>query len=264
MWGLVIDKPRTGETPSGLITPETSKNLGSEINFDTIPHAFRVSFLDETDDYKEHNVTIYRTPFTADTATMIETQTDPVHTVESEVVAAWNYNMKQLVWRNRRYKYEVGFDGRFYARGDLIEVADETWQRDSYYGWIKRVIVSGANVTGFETHGEIRLSDSASEFSMASDVNAVADVNTFTGVFGAAIRTRFGQIITAPIINASNTSTVTMATPIASTGQFVENQPIAIGPMTREARRLILHDKKKSGEESWNLVLLPEATEVHL
>ena len=251
MWGVVIDRDRTADPITGLITPETSRNLGCEINYPEIPHGYRVSYLDETQSYEERNVMVYRDGYSALTATDIRGITDRANTNVAAVTATALYNLRQMVYRGKVYTYEVGFEGRYYARGDLVGVVDESWAEDMYYGLLRRTITSAGNVTGFELWETAELSKSIGQPSMIGE----------TG-FAVAVRQRSGAVFIGNITNTTNTKRLTLVTPVADTGQFAEIQPVSIGPRSRSVKRLLINAKQRSGEERWTLSLLPEAPEI--
>ncbi len=262
LWGITIDHDRSGEQPVGMLTPENSRNLGTEIDADTVPHGYRVQFLDETDNYERAEVIVYRDGYSAANATLLEKIEDNASTTSAKAAATGLYNLRQLQYRKARHKRECGPEGRYYRKGDLIAVADEVVQRDLFFGLIKAIVIGGGNVVGFDLYSEMKLSESATSITMASDINAVADINAFSGVFGCAVRMRNGLVMTAQITQSADTKFVTLQTPIANTGQFVIDREIAIGPLGREMRRMVLHSKRRVGEERWQLNLLAEAPEI--
>lgn len=262
-WGLVIDRDRTAETPSGAVTPQVSRNLGTRLAYRKIPHAVRVTYFDETDDYKPKDLVVYRDGYTVATATDIEAEDDAVNTSSAAVQSQWRYNLKQMTQRRQIYRREVGPQGRQYARGDLLVMADDTLQRDVYTGFIKGVLTSGGFVVGLEVYGTLPLSLSAEQFSMAGDVNTVADVNSFAGQFAAMVQLVNGDTIVLPINQVVDTQTITFVTPPLDAGQFGSDLPLAVGPPGRVGQRVIVQGKEKSGEESWILTLVREAPEIH-
>ncbi len=262
LWGITIDHDRSAEQPVGMLTPENSRNLGTEIDADTVPHGYRVQFMDEADNYERAEVIVYRDGYSAANATLLEKIEDNASTTSAKAAATGLYNLRQLQYRKARHKRECGPEGRYYRKGDLIAVADEVVQRDLFFGLIKAIRTSGGNVVGFDLYSDMKLSESAASISMASDINAVANINTFSGTFGCAVRMRNGLVMTAQITQSADTNFVTLQTPVANTGQFVVDREIAIGPLGREMRRMVLHSKRRVGEDRWQLNLLAEAPEI--
>ncbi len=262
LWGITIDHDRSAEQPVGMLTPENSRNLGTEIDADTVPHGYRVQFLDEADNYERAEVIVYRDGYSATNATLLEKIEDNASTTSAKAAATGLYNLRQLQYRKARHKRECGPEGRYYRKGDLIAVADEVVQRDLFFGLVKAIRTSGGNVVGFDLYSEMKLSESVTSISMASDINSVANINTFSGTFGCAVRMRNGMVMTAQITQSADTPVVTLQTPIANTGQFVIDREIAIGPLGREMRRMVLHSKRRVGEDRWQLNLLAEAPEI--
>lgn len=251
MWGVVIDRDRSAEPVTGMITPETSRNLKCRINNKSVPHAYSVTFFDETNDYKQSEITVYRDGYDATSATDIETRDDRANTSATAVAATALYDLRSLYHRNRSYNYEVGFEGRMYRRGDILKVVDETWEDDSYYGLIDQIRTSGGNVIGFKIYGVAELSKSVGQITMNGDTT-----------FRIAVRQRTGGVFYADIVETSDTSVLTLVTPVADIGQFKVGRTISVGPATRTDKRMIINSKQRSGEERWILSLLPEAPEI--
>lgn len=263
MWGVVIDKDRTAEPITGLLTADTSRDEGTEIVYDNLPHALRASYLDEDENYQQKEVTAFRAGYSAANASDYLARDFDGTTSAAKAQARAEYELAEMTLRNIVYKRVVGFEGRFHALGDKIGIADEVLSRYSYWGLIKAVKTSGGNVIGFTLYGRVKLSESSDAVGMSGDVTGISDVSAMTGSFGVVVRRKDGTTFTAAITEKYDTSTVTLATPVADTGQFGTEQPIAVGPLGREVINTILGNKEYLGGDEWRLYLLPEAPAIH-
>lgn len=248
-WGVVIDRDRSADDPTILLTPETSRDLGTTITYENIPHGFRVAYLDEDDEYRQKNVMVYRAGFNGDNATDVKEMSYTGITSLAKATAQAIYDLGQLSRRNIEYRREVFMEGFDYARGEKVAIADEVIMRHSYWGFIKSVTTSAGDVTGFTLYGTAKLSESADQG---------------FDTFGCTVRGKEGGILlnSAAITQTTDTATVTLATPVADTGQFVTDQPIAIGPLGSETTYGVLRHKEYAGNDTWRLSIVPEANEI--
>jgi hypothetical protein len=259
MWGVVIDQDRSAEPITALLTPETSRDLGTDIAYENVPQGLRVTYLDEDDGWLPKEVEVYRPGFTAANATDVQSDVYDGITSLAKATAQASYDLAQLHFRKVLYQREVGIEARAYARGEKFGIADDVLFRHAYFGLVKTIFTSAGNVTGIEIYGLARLSESADQIGMFGDITTMGDISTATGSFGAKIRLKNGGIATVAITETTDTTTITFATPVADTGQFDLSQPVAIGPLGREVITAILHHKEQTGTDTWKLTLLPEA-----
>jgi hypothetical protein len=251
-WGVVIDRDRSADPVTALLTPETSQDLGTELIFNEVPQALRVTYQDEGNTEKQAEITVYRDGYSAANADRNQFQAvnyDGIATLAAATAQA-TYDLRQMLFRKLKYKRKVGIEGLDYERGELFKIADEVVMRHSFYGLVKGVTTSAGNVTGVTLYSLARLSDSAA---------AISDTEGALGTFGCSIRRRDGSCFTTAITEQADTTSITFAAPVVDTGQFALDQPIAIGPLGVEAIRAILKDKSHSGDEEFTLTLLPEA-----
>lgn len=262
-WGLVIDRDRTGEDEMLLLTPENSRNLGARIDWPRIPHAVRVTYLDSADDDKPHDVTVYRPGFSALNATRFESLTDVTADTEAKAVATQNYNFGQMLYRKESFRFEVFYEGHWLKRGDLVAFADETLLRYVHTGLIKSVLTAAGMVTGFELFGVARLSETQNHIDAISDFDAIPDVDAPLVVpLHAQVAGTDGTVQTLAITNVADSNVIMLTTPVADTGQFVAERVIAIGPLGLAKVRCIIKAKRKTGPDTFELLLVRDAPEI--
>lgn len=253
-WGVAIDHDRSAESPVAILTPENSRDAGTEVSFDQIPHALRVSFADSVDDYRLKDVVVYRPGYTVDTATEIESL--PPYTgivTEAAAIARATYDFRQMLYRKATYRREVNIAGLTFGIGDLVALSDEVVSRDVYFGMIKEILTSGGNVTGFRLYGAVEITQSA---------EAISDTEGVLGTFGCMVQLREGGTFTAEITEQADTAVVTLATPVPNTNQFAVDLYISIGALGRETKRVVVQRVEHQGGENFLLSLLPEGIEI--
>lgn len=246
-WGVVIDKDRSADDPTVLLTPDNSRDLGTEISYADVPHGLRVTYLDDADDYAQAETTVYRAGFSESNATDIQAMSYPATASTAAAEAQAVYDLGQLHHRRISYRREVGFIGFALRPGEKVAMASEVLKRDSYYGMVKAITTSAGDVTGFTLYGTAGLSASADQG---------------FDTFGIVIELKQGGTFTAEITETADTAIVTLATPVADTGQFDISRPVAIGALGQETILGILKEKENAGDGVWRLTILPEANEI--
>jgi len=253
------------EPITALITPETSKDEGTNIAFSKIPQGFVVSYLDEDDNYTPKEVEVYRSGFSSSTATDVLTRKYNGITLRAKAEAQAEFELGQLFYRNIEFRRIVHRDGRFYVRGQKLGISDNVINEHHYLGLIKEVLSSGTDVTGLVLYGSVKLSRSAGQIGMSEDFLSESDATDISTVFGAAVRLKNGTVITNRINEVVDTDTITFTIPIDNTdGLFDVDQPVGIGPLDSETTEVILKHKEFVGEEQWRLILVPVANELFL
>jgi hypothetical protein len=262
VYGVVIDRDRSLDDPVGIITPQNSRDLGTYVTYENVPHGLLVSYADEDDDYRIKEVTVYREGYDSTNATDVQSpETYYGLTTEARAIERATYDLGQLVKRNIEYRREMELEALTYDRGDLVILADEVVARDSYYALIKEVLTSGGNVTGLVLYSICRMSESADSVLSSPDILDVTDLDAPQD-FGIAIKQRDSVVFTAAINEQADTDTVTFSTPVADTGQFMVDYPVAIGPLGNEAKKVIVRNLEQSGEGRYTLYLIPMANEI--
>lgn len=152
LWGVVID--RSGKQVKQLFTPRNSWGMSVQRGFVDLPHALRVSFVDETDDYTTQENYVFADGYSNDGAKGTEPATD---------VVEWNYpgvTKWEKVWRMGRYhlakllhrpmSVTINTDWEWLVchRGDLVGIASDVLMNTFGTARIQRLLY---DVDGVET-----------------------------------------------------------------------------------------------------------------
>lgn len=264
VWGVIVEQDRSGDSIVQLLTPLNSRDLGTSKDFPQLPHAIRAEFFDEDEDYEfRDDVIVYADGYSAATATLIESIRYDGFTDATKVQARAQLDLDQLYLRGVRYLREVGQEGFITPRGSLVGLADEVLVRAQRYALIKTVTTSGGNVTGFTLDTVIDLAEGNADPYSAADIFAAADAYAISNTMGIAIRKNDGTAVTHAITQTTASSTVTLATPVADTGQYEPGQLCALGVSGTEYKRCIVMSVEPGDDETFRLVLADEAPQIH-
>lgn len=254
--GVVMDRDRSAEPVTQMLTPFNSRSVVTRKPFKEIPHALRVEFSDGAADERSKSVIVYRDGFDASNARLIESIGYEGLDTEAKNVARAQFDLCQMKYRNWEVVKEVGLEGLSLERGTLVEVADDVILRDIYVTLVRDVIVDAGNVTGLVLETVVELSQSFGQTSFEGDI---LDPTTS---FGFKLRTANGTAASHEIVETADTDIVALVTPVADTGQFERGSMITIGPFGRESRRMIVLSRDAAGFENYTVTLLPEAPEL--
>jgi predicted phage tail protein len=119
-WAGIIDKERTLIT--GHYTPHNSWGFEFGGTYPEIPHAFRVQFLDEQNNWEESEAIVYQDGYNAGNATLFESVRQQGVTNHDQLWHLWRYNLACLKYRAFPFSFSVDWENLANTRGDLIRV----------------------------------------------------------------------------------------------------------------------------------------------
>lgn len=122
-WGVVIDRPQ--ELVVAHVNQRNSRDFRWSRSYPQLPHAFRISFLDETSDYQQRE-RVVRRPGYAGTIEVTEQMPMPGKTDPDEIWIEGRRRFYEMM--NRPDQFSVVQDGavRTATRGDWIKAAFDT------------------------------------------------------------------------------------------------------------------------------------------
>jgi predicted phage tail protein len=125
-WDVVIDKPQ--DVVVGHLSPRNSWGFSGQRRYVRFPDAFRVSFLDETQDYKQVEQLVPWPGFTGEPDVTEEVQfpgiTDPV-----QIFRETRRRQYELIHRADRYTVNQDIEGLVLTRGDLSVLSHDVLDR---------------------------------------------------------------------------------------------------------------------------------------
>ncbi len=128
-WGAIIDKP--DKTVRQMFTPRNSWGMQIQRGFAKLPDALRVSFIDETDDYKQKQGFVYNDGFNKDGSGGNKKANDVIEW-DFPGVANWKrmytlarYHLAQMIHRQSTVTINTDWEWLAVHRGDLVGLSSD-------------------------------------------------------------------------------------------------------------------------------------------
>lgn len=245
LWGVVVDRDRTGEPPVQIFSPANLRGFRWEKAFPKLPSGLRVRFDDVSDNYNEKEIIVLRDGV-EDDGRYEDIRYDGLVT-EADAEYFARRNLKEMELRAVRYRGEAPTEHLLVTRGDFVGVAHDVI--DEYAGWarITEVFLSGGLITGLRLDGTIT-------------------INT-AGATGLGIVGKDGTKIIQRIVNpaADEAGIVSFASPFADPGTDVVDLDCLVvsGRLGREYQPMIVADVVPKGIETAMITFMDEAPQLH-
>lgn len=114
---------RTGLVPVQMFTPRNSWGMKVSRDFYDLPHALRVSFVDETRDYERHENFVYADGYNKENATNIIEWEFPGVTSWERIWRQGRYYLAKLLQRPLTLTFSTDWEWLACRRGDLVGIA---------------------------------------------------------------------------------------------------------------------------------------------
>lgn len=114
---------RTGLTPVQMFTQRNSWGMKVSRDFYDLPHALRVSFVDETRDYERHENFVYADGYNKENATNIIEWEFPGVTSWERIWRQGRYYLAKLLQRPLTLTFSTDWEWLACRRGDLVGIA---------------------------------------------------------------------------------------------------------------------------------------------
>ena len=145
-WGVIVDIP--GKPVSQHFTPRNSWGFESTKLLHINPHAFRVKFINENEDYKQDERVVYDDGYNASNAEIYESIEFPGITNPDLVWKFGRYHIAQARLRPEEYVFNADFENLACQRGDVIRVSHDVTLWGLGWGRVKSLVVDGDYTTG--------------------------------------------------------------------------------------------------------------------
>lgn len=285
-WGVIIDQDRSADTPAQIFNPRNLAGFRMEKAFADLPDGFVVTYRDSDLDYQQNQVVVYRNGFGGGNAKRLEAVDYIGPVTEAAAVARGTFDLAQAEARSTFYYGDADIEAIVTEAGDLVAVQHDILEHTAGFTYLKEVVTSGGNVTGFRLDSKIPLTLPDDVFAVDEffglnnvfgcirglDFIELADVFTTSDVFadgtagaGLAIRCRDGSILTKAITaEAAEDDDITVVTPFADPGSSILAAGCLAhsGPLGREYRRLILREAVPGKDLTAALTFIDEANEL--
>lgn len=252
VWGVVRDYDRSADAPVQVFTPRNSANFSWSRAFPALPDGFRVNFSDAAEDYAARQITVLR-PGATDRGRTEQVTYEGV-TTEAEARRRALYDLRQLEARGTFYKIDVPPEAIICRRGSLVGLVHDSLLRQSAAA---RVLEGGTTSVVLDTIVPTVLEPHVDD---VADFDAVANVDDLGVVTAAVVRRSDGSVATHALANATGESDV--LTFASAVDPVAAGDLVAVGPLHREQRRLIVLAIEPRDEFEASMTLVDEAAEL--
>lgn len=121
-WDVIIDRP--SDMVAALLSPENTYEFSGEIAYVQFPHAFRISFQDETANYGAAE-RVVRWPGYDGPITITESLDLPGHTNPTQVWKEGRRRQYEVIHRSNTYKVKQDLENLTVQRGDRVLMSHE-------------------------------------------------------------------------------------------------------------------------------------------
>ncbi len=140
VWTVITDKPRT--TTTQFFTPHNSWGFESVKTLPTIPHAFRVPFINSEQGFQPDEYVVYNDGYSASNATLYEQINLNGVTVREAIYKHARFHFAQIKLRPETYTLNADIEHLVCTRGDLVKVSHDVPMWGLGSGRIKSRITS--------------------------------------------------------------------------------------------------------------------------
>lgn len=246
-WGVYIEQSRSGETPVMVFSPRNSRGFTVEKSFDHKPHAFRVTFDDEDDDYQtKPDLVVYAAGYDEFSATLFEARNYPGITQEWQAIARAELDLAIIYYRDKTYSLET--DARYLVaeRGSLVGI--NHFVLDEAHGFAAIRAVTRQEVGGVTKITGLLLD---------------TDLDMQSGTTGIAISTNAGEVVAAQSSQIAKVRELVFSTPLTDDPEIEAGCTITSGVVSSEYISCIVDDIKPGAGGMARLILVDEAPEIH-
>lgn len=239
-WGVVMD---VADRPIRQhLTPRNSWGFESTKQLSIRPHAWRVRFVNEDQDYKQDERIVYDDGYTVNNATQFEGIEFPGVTDPDLIWKFGRFHLAQLRLRPEEYSLTCGMEHLACQRGDVILVGHDITMWGLGWGRVKELTLDGANITGIVVDEEFVMEAGKTynvRFRLDEGTSYVREVTT---VVGANTTLVFSEPTTTNI----------------QVGDLA-----LFGETGTETQRLLVKGMSRGDNYSANLVLVDESPDIY-
>jgi hypothetical protein len=193
-WSVVIDEPKS---PVSHVTPRNSRGFTANKAFLDKPHAIRITFQNEEQDYRTDELRVYLDGYNEETATKFETANYPGVTSPALITKHARFAAAVAVHRPEQFTFVQDMERFVYKRGDVIKLTHD-------------VIMIGIGPGGRFKSVELDIDGNAISAVVDTPLPMEASVN-----YGVSIRTVANVAVTAQIVTNEGVQTnIEFASPI--------------------------------------------------
>lgn len=247
-WGVVIEKSRATESPVHVFSPRNSRRFTINKTFEHKPHALRVTFDDEDDDYQTRpDLLVYAPGYNATNARLFESVSYPGITSEWQAIRRAQRDLAIRYYRNKAYSLETDTRYLVCERGSLVGINHVVL--NSAHGFasireVRRQVIGGVTkITGLVLDTEIDMQPTTTGIAISTDNGAVT-------------------VATVASTGASRLREITFAASLTDDANIREGCTVTCGAVGLEYIRAIVDDIQAGADFTAQLTLYDEAPEI--
>lgn len=240
LYGIVRDSPSDPITQ--MITPRNSWGLKSSRQFQKLPHAIRVSYVDfETGAATgtDAEVIVYRSGYDASNATIFEDFETQGVTSAEEAAFQGNYYMRQAVLRPETFSVEMDWENLAAVRGNRCSLASD----------VLKVGLASARISS--------INSAARTITLDSEVEYTAE-----RAYGARVRRQNGEQVIVPLTASTVGYVKTLSYGSGSYG-LSAGDLVTYGVLGRETIDTKIQQIEPGPDFTASLTLVPAATNIY-
>lgn len=206
LFGVTVDNAE--KTPVQMFTPRNSWGFSIERSYYTMPHALRVSFYDETEDYEEKEGFIYADGYDKTTATDIVEWNFTGKTRWEDLYKMGRYYLASMRLRPITVTLSTDWEWMMCRRGDVVGVAHDVLMNTFGTARVVSLIYQSAEGSFVYVNRE---EDKPADGSLPVGVRLDDSVHfSEDAAYGIAIRQSSGKLLTYQITHTLNDITEDM------------------------------------------------------
>lgn len=249
---VVIDQPRL-DGPVGIIGRRNATRMFTEKIFSELPHALRVTYVDESSDYKAREVEVFADGYghgssVLTEATLFQSVTYDGITVESQAIERAERDLAWMYHRGTLYHATVDIEFLEHSRGKLVLWETDMFGRHTGTARIREIEYNSSGlVSSLIIDDYAELGEASEDLWSLVDLWSVADLWDFAGTKGIAIRLLDETVLTKEITSLTDDFRVVFTTPFAmptvgAEDAISQDALVVTGPFTDLAIPVIIWD----------------------
>jgi len=242
LWSVIAD---TGDQALVQhITPRNSWGFSAEKRLYDHPHAFRIKFKDELNDWNDDERIVYDDGYDASNATLFESIEFPGITNPDLIWKFGRFHIAQARLRPEMYSLYMDFEHLVCRRGDKVRVSHDVPLWGSGWGRVKSLTADGGNITHI-TLDELVTMEAGKSY---------------------ACRFRLadgGTLVLSVVTVAGETGTLELTTSVAEALGPKVGDLAMFGEADRETVELLVHSITRASDFTAQLFLVDVASDIY-
>lgn len=263
-YSVVIDRVRE-DGPVGMITQRNAGRFSFSKPFADRPHALRVTFRDETDDYKPKEVIVYAPGYGAASggglteATRFETVVYEGITTEGAAVDRAVLDIAWSIHRSTLHNFSMDLEHLEFTRGDLVMMETDILGQHGGRGYIKTITMDGDFIESITI-------DEDAWYGPADP-----DADSPTGTPAVMIRGKTGELYTHAVDNpGADRTLIVFPTPISMPTEIIEGDIVPLiavgglvttGSLATVSREVLMWDVQPGPDLTANITAIDYAAD---